>query len=237
MSKRGGEKTFVPHKDFMDLLAIAWHKDATEANVHAVLKRTAVMVNSRQYLYWRLPGAAAARVPRIPLGDKLDFLREDSRAVYDAYRKGSKSLPVDFASSLKWEADWMEAAMGGARSHPPVPWTVRTMSTAAGAPNGEASSSAPATPAAEVKVKQEQRAVFTRLAKTAHKTSIDLCSPSPAKKQRTEEVDQTVERNFEDDLDRELSQLIAEGEAVASRAPFGDEGLEEDVFGHGCGLD
>ena len=68
------------------MLARAWHKDTTESNIHAVLKQTAIVVNSKEYLYWRLLGAAAACVPASFLGDKVGSLKEDSCAGYDASR-------------------------------------------------------------------------------------------------------------------------------------------------------
>ncbi len=114
MQKREGRQGFVSHKDFMMMLEVAWFaKEANDANIMAVLKRTHLFVNTQTFLYVRPAGEEKKPVIRIPLGDKCDFLHEDSRHIYDYHRKGGTDLPADFEEKLQWEASWMSAAMAG----------------------------------------------------------------------------------------------------------------------------
>ena len=114
MAKRAGEISFVRHEDFMKMLEPAWYtKEATEANIMAVLKRTHIIVNTHTFLYVRPAGEDVQPVLRVPLGDKTDFLAEPSRPVYDFYRKGGSSTPANMQEKLAWEEKWMTAALNG----------------------------------------------------------------------------------------------------------------------------
>ncbi len=96
------------------MLEVAWFaKEANDANIMAVLKRAHLFVNAQTFLYVRPAGEEKKPVIRIPLGNKCDFLHEDSRHIYDYYRKGGTDLPADFEEKLQWEASWMSAAMAG----------------------------------------------------------------------------------------------------------------------------
>lgn len=80
------------------MLEPAWYtKEATEANIMAVLKRTHI-----------IPAPSF-----IPLGDKTEFLAEPYRPVYDFYRKGGSSTPANMQEKLAWEEKWMTAALNG----------------------------------------------------------------------------------------------------------------------------
>ena len=116
MQKREGRQGFVSDKDFMLMLEVArLAKEANDANIMAVLKRTHLFVNTQTFLYARPAGEEKKPVIRILLGDKCDFLHQDSRHmyVYDYHRKGGTDLRSDFEGKLQWEASWMSAAMAG----------------------------------------------------------------------------------------------------------------------------
>ncbi|CAJ1387968.1 unnamed protein product [Effrenium voratum] len=83
------EASYVTHTDFMKMLDSAWYpKENSDANIMAVLKRK-------------------------PLNDKVDFLVEESRLIYDYYRKGGTDLTDDFDKKVEWETKWIKAAMAG----------------------------------------------------------------------------------------------------------------------------
>ena len=71
----------------MKMLTCAWYsKEESDAKVVAVLKRTHTIVNTPKCLYVRLASEAEKLVIRISPGDKIDFLRADSREIYDYHR-------------------------------------------------------------------------------------------------------------------------------------------------------
>lgn len=114
LAKQAGQPSYVTHSDFMKMLDVAWfQKENTESNIMAVLKRTHLLVNTKTFFYVRPASEKKQPVLRVPLGDKLDFLVEDSRIKYDFYRKGGSDLPTDFNQTVQWEAQWMKAAMQG----------------------------------------------------------------------------------------------------------------------------
>lgn len=114
LAKRAGQPSYVTHADFMKMLDVAWfQKENTESNIMAVLKRTHLMVNTKTFFYVRPASEKKQPVLRVPFGDKVDFLVEDSRTKYDFYRKGGDDLPPHFDRDVQWEARWMKAAMQG----------------------------------------------------------------------------------------------------------------------------
>lgn len=114
VAKRAGEASYVTHTDFMKMLDSAWYpKENSDANIMAVLKRTHLFVNTKKFLYVRPAGEDKQPVLRKPLNDKVDFLVEESRLIYDYYRKGGTDLTDDFDKKVEWETKWIKAAMAG----------------------------------------------------------------------------------------------------------------------------
>ena len=112
----------VSHKDFMKMLDSAWHKDANDAHLDAILKRTAIIVDTDKFWYVRLPGEEEVKVKRLRLGNKIDFLREGAGEIYIASRGGNKEMPPNFAEAVAWEEQWMAKAMDDEGEYPPVPF-------------------------------------------------------------------------------------------------------------------
>ena len=114
LMKKSGQHGYVDHKLFMQMLDCAWfQKEANDSNIMAVLKRTHLFVNTAKFLYVRPAGIDTKPVMRIPLNDKTDLLHEESRQIYDFFRKGGSDMPSDFAEKVEWEAKWMSIAMAG----------------------------------------------------------------------------------------------------------------------------
>ena len=60
----------VSHKEFMQMLEPAWMKGSTLSDVNALLKRTCLLVitkDTKDFLYWRLATEAEVPVERMPL--------------------------------------------------------------------------------------------------------------------------------------------------------------------------
>ena len=77
----------------MKMLDVArYAKEANYSNVMAVLKRTRLIVNTKTFLYIRPAGEEKTPVIRKPLNEKTDFLVDESRPIYDFYRKGGGLL-------------------------------------------------------------------------------------------------------------------------------------------------
>ena len=135
LMKRSGQHGYVDHKVFMQMLECAWfQKEANESNIMAVLKRTHLFINTSKFLYVRPAGTDAKPVMRIPLNDKSDLLHEDSRQIYDFFRKGGSDMPSDFAEKLKWEEKWVSIAMAGRAKDVPKRATIRGKSPFADEP-------------------------------------------------------------------------------------------------------
>ena len=106
----------------MKMLEVSWYsKEATEANVMAVLTRTHIFLNTETSLYVRPASEKQTPVIRFPLGDKTDYLHVDSRSVYDYHRKGGTDMPADLSYKVAWEVDWVTKAMAGSQDLPMRP--------------------------------------------------------------------------------------------------------------------
>ena len=98
----------------MRMLECSWYsKEASQANIMAVLKRTHIFMNTATCLYVRPASEKENPVLRFPLPDKTDFLHADSRKIYDYHRKGGTDLPADYGMKADWEAKWVAKAMAG----------------------------------------------------------------------------------------------------------------------------
>ena len=97
-----GRTSHVSHTEFMRMLECSWYsKEASQANIMAVLKRTHILfVNTATRLYVRPASETETPVLRFPLGGKTDFLHADSRNIYDYQRKGGTDLPADYGMKV-----------------------------------------------------------------------------------------------------------------------------------------
>lgn len=111
----------VSHDRFLQMLSLAWHKEATPSHIAAVLKRTHIIINTESFWYFREAGEEAKPVPRLRLGHKTDYLRLAFRSKYDRWRNGSREMPSDFTTVLSWERDRLDAVQRGQRA-PDTPW-------------------------------------------------------------------------------------------------------------------
>jgi len=205
----------------------------------AILKRAAIVVNSKNFLYVRPASEAEVRVERHRYVDgKTDFIKEGSKANFAAWKNGNEDPPVDFDAAVLWEQNWLKEVMrksvGGTSTAPAPPPAPRAKPSSLIGGSGSASSSS-GQPRAEVAIKQEP-GVFRNLLSGVHhvidiEDSAEEDSPPPPKSRRLDapqqpsgppEIDSTAGQE-EDNTYHEIAN------------PANEE--EENVFEHPVGLD
>ena len=90
------------------------------------MKRSAFIVNTKKFIYYRAPGEDDRPVHRSPVvGDKVDFLKGGSKAKLRDYKKGDSRKPVGYDEALLWEQSWLAEAIRraeeGTSEHPKAP--------------------------------------------------------------------------------------------------------------------
>jgi hypothetical protein len=106
----------VSHAQFMAMLEPLWHKDMDEESKLAVCKRSALVVASKLFLYWRPATEEEVDVKRVRLrSDATDGFKDlvdcSAKPLVDSWKKGNTQLPEDHEEQLAWEESWMNAAM------------------------------------------------------------------------------------------------------------------------------
>ena len=88
----------------------------------AILKRAVIVVNTKKWVYFRLPGQQEVRVPRGKLSP-IDYLSSESKHIVRDYKDGDKSYhqSADFAEDLVWEQKWMEHTLSKAKDTTSAP--------------------------------------------------------------------------------------------------------------------
>ena len=107
------EMPTVPHADFVKMVEVAFHKDATEALMDAVFKRSAFIVNTKMpktgqgWIYYRASGVHQKDVKRIRQ-DSAEYLTEEGQRLYGQYKDGVREQPPDFEAKVAQEQQWLE---------------------------------------------------------------------------------------------------------------------------------
>lgn len=115
----------ITHDEFMRMVSVAFHKDATPSDALAYLKRGNVIVPTNHCLYYRVAGHEPVDVPRLLMtGQKKDWIVDAWKPIYSKFKKGDKTIkPSCWAEAITWEAAWMKHARGEGPDpgEPPVP--------------------------------------------------------------------------------------------------------------------
>ena len=106
----------VPHDTFMKLLEPLWHKDMDAESKLAVLKRSCVVVITKEWLHWRAATQEDVDVRRVKLGTdatggEKDLVIDSAKPVIRSWKEGALELPEDYEEQLEWEERWMNAVM------------------------------------------------------------------------------------------------------------------------------
>ena len=78
--------------------------------MEAVFKRAAFIVNTKSAVYYRAAGVNSDDVPRKIMA-RPDYLTEEGKRLYVAWKAGDKTLPPDFDQLLAEEATWVDNAI------------------------------------------------------------------------------------------------------------------------------
>eukprot|EP00969_Alexandrium_andersonii_P193794 8560678-Alexandrium_andersonii.AAC.1 len=105
------------------------------------MKRAAIIVNSERFMYIRPATDKKVSVLRVPL-ESYDFLKDESKHIYDKYLKGDMEAPESLAEDKEWSAQWLTAKLEA----PPPQEGVVFVSNTAEQLWGGAASSAPVDP-------------------------------------------------------------------------------------------
>ena len=81
----------IDHHEFMGIIKPAFHKDATESDKLAELKRANTIVPTADYLYYRPATGERVKVKRLNMMcGKKDFIKDSWKHVYNLYKKGAQ---------------------------------------------------------------------------------------------------------------------------------------------------
>jgi hypothetical protein len=98
------------NEQFTKMIRPAFHQCAAPAEIDAVLKRAAFLVNSKTHVYYRKAGVNDDPVPRKCM-IKAEYLTPAGKQLYGLYKSGARELPPDHAANVKKEQQWVEAVM------------------------------------------------------------------------------------------------------------------------------
>ena len=85
-----GSSESITHESFIDIVKPAFPTGTSKANFGAILRRSAFIINSKDWLTWRLPGEDDSTVHRYRLVGKKDLLNDDAKPKLKALARASQ---------------------------------------------------------------------------------------------------------------------------------------------------
>ena len=121
------DATEVTHEQFWRMIAPSFMAKVEEEDALAILKCTAVILFTDNYIYLRLSSKLKSNVPRTawPAGEKQDILKEECKPALAKYKKGSNEPPVGFAEDTVWSNNLYKQLADGEITAPPRTATIR----------------------------------------------------------------------------------------------------------------
>ena len=224
----------IPFKPFWESIKGAFISDAEKFHRDAILKRTAILFNSKQHVYYRPAGINQNPIRRknIPLAE---YLTAAGKELFGKYKDGIRELPPTHPQEVAREQVWVTTIMNRRLEERKPDYHARQQVRRA--LFGETGSTSSASPHAPLKVKQEQEWVHKKARMWSHELKsnansvIDLDSPERS-------------RNFDHIPVHESVVPLHPDVSVPNPAFEGpgddmDVVSEEDadVMGHGFGID
>ena len=110
------EGATIKHGQFMFLIHPMWGERIDEESKLAVLKRSCLIVVTKDWLYWRPPTQDEVDVERIKLGTaatpfSMKLLHPSAGPLYEGYRANKVEFPEDYEEQLAWEHTWLNAVL------------------------------------------------------------------------------------------------------------------------------
>ena len=131
-----GSVLFMPHADFILCLTPLWPKEAGEADIMAVLKRTWIVLTVHNFVIIRPAGEHKVPVKCMVWKGEPNYLTDAGGKKFLKYKEGELELPNNFKADVEWEQKFVRAVLNGSPL-PPLPWTIvgdNPLSAAASAP-------------------------------------------------------------------------------------------------------
>ena len=103
------DRDSVEHADFYNMIVHAFLPGQQRQHYMAIFKRAAIVLNTKEWVYVRLPGEREVPVRRKRV-DCVDYLNSDAKPIYAAYKNGDRETPTGHADAVGWERKWMHHA-------------------------------------------------------------------------------------------------------------------------------
>ncbi|CAK0893438.1 unnamed protein product [Prorocentrum cordatum] len=200
----------VKFQEFFELVRPAFSEKATRACMLAFFKRSAFLVNTQEYLYWRPAGTEEKDVPRINFKGET-FLTAEGKRLYLLQKDGDMTPPANIQQLLEKERLLVDSAVEKNRK--------KSSDAALG--------SLPAPSFVQVKRERVSPERLTFRKRLLSGMTLNVDSPSPAKQHAA--ASSTASGPAappRDDLEVQLSQMLAEEGAPA--VPAMPSAAEED---------
>ena len=81
-------------------------KEASKADVDAILKRATFLVNTKNFVYYRKAGINEEHVPRKSMVN-ADYLTDEGKKWYGQFKDDKKGMPADFEIEVEKEQTWL----------------------------------------------------------------------------------------------------------------------------------
>ncbi|CAE8683698.1 unnamed protein product [Polarella glacialis] len=95
-------------QEFYGMIRPAFNENASEAEINAVFKRAAFLVNSKTHVYYRKAGVNEDLAQRKQIVNP-EYLTPEGKKLYGLYKSGHKEPPANHAENIAKEQVWVEA--------------------------------------------------------------------------------------------------------------------------------
>lgn len=222
-------ESFMPQikfQSFWDMVRPSFCKEASNADVDAILKRSVFIVNTKRFVYYRKAGVNDHDVLRKSI-ENATFLTEEGRKWYGKFKDNVKELPADFDLQVEKEQTWLSCIFKKLQEKRQPDHATRAQIRRAfepDPPQQSALSQAESIHSARVAIKKEQvEAEKNRVFKKAKIWSCELRASNTVidleedtEKAEEGQTEQTIDRAMEEFMDSELQ----------------DADAAADIFGH-----
>ena len=102
-------ESFLEHikfSTFWEMVRPCLCKEASKADVDAILKRATFLVNTKNFVYYRKAGINEEHVPRKSMVN-ADYLTDEGKKWYGQFRDNKKGMPADFEIEVEKEQTWL----------------------------------------------------------------------------------------------------------------------------------
>ena len=120
-SHTDGDHEYITHTQFVDMILPSFHKDATESDIKACLKRAAFIINGKKFMYPRPPTQKEVPVRRVPyFAHKRDFLDDSCKECLNHFIKtGEAKRRPSYDEHMAWSVAVLDRLLNSDKGPPP----------------------------------------------------------------------------------------------------------------------